>query len=245
MARDAALMQHAAVTGESVFSVYSWSAPTLSLGRHQRAAGKYDRERLTSRGITVVRRPTGGRAIMHNREITYSVAAPAAANESLRESYAWINRVLLAALSRIGVNASVAGGASAAALPPGAIPCFARPSEGEIVANGKKLVGSAQWRDGTAFIQHGSILVEDDQTSLAEFVADGAGEDERIAPPPPATLSDLLGRSPDTREFADAVLLTVSDFERADPMTMPEVEIRPAALDRVAAFLDEEWTWRR
>ncbi len=56
MARDAALMHHAAVSGESVFSVYSWSAPTLSLGRHQRAAGKYDRERLTSRGISVVRR---------------------------------------------------------------------------------------------------------------------------------------------------------------------------------------------
>src|ERR1700674_3527576 len=76
MARDTALQARAANTSETVFSIYSWARPTLSLGRNQPATGLYDLERIHAAGLDVVRRPTGGRAILHNRAATYSVTAP-------------------------------------------------------------------------------------------------------------------------------------------------------------------------
>src|SRR6185436_7637026 len=91
MARDSALQARAARSGETVFSVYSWSRPTLSLGRNQPAVGLYDLKKIRAAEIDIVRRPTGGRAILHDREVTYSVTAPIGA-ASLRETYDRINR---------------------------------------------------------------------------------------------------------------------------------------------------------
>src|SRR3954468_9964962 len=91
MARDSALQARAAHTGETVFSVYSWSRPTLSFGRNQPARGQYDLKKIRAAGIDVVRRPTGGRAILHHREVTYSVTAPVDGEGSLRETYTRIN----------------------------------------------------------------------------------------------------------------------------------------------------------
>jgi lipoate-protein ligase A len=243
MARDAALLDHAARTQESVFSIYSWGKPTLSFGRNQRAKGMYDRTRLSAGGVDVVRRPTGGRAILHNREITYSVAAPVIEAESLRKSYDRVNEMLLNGLGRLGVAASIApdGGA---ALPPGAIPCFETPSQGEIVAGGRKLVGSAQWREPRAFLQHGSILVDDDQTAIASFAAAGA-DDAAVTTPSPATLRDLLGRAPSSDEMASVMFEAVREVEGTVGSPMPEEEIRGDALSRLGEFLDESWTWRR
>src|SRR3954468_19192034 len=87
MARDTALVARAARTGETVFSVYSWERATLSLGRNQTATGRYDVQRIRAAGIDIVRRPTGGRAILHDREVTYSVTAPLADAPPLREAY--------------------------------------------------------------------------------------------------------------------------------------------------------------
>jgi lipoate-protein ligase A len=243
MARDAALLEHAARTHESVFSIYSWDCPTLSFGRNQRAIGKYDRTRLSAEGVAVVRRPTGGRAILHNREITYSVAAPVVESESLRGAYDRINEMLLSGLGRLGVAASIAAD-GAAALPPGASPCFETPSEGEIVAGGRKLVGSAQWREPLAFLQHGSILVDDDQSGISAFAAAGA-EDAAVTPPAPATLRDLLGRAPSPDEVALAMFEAVREGEGSEGSPMLEDEVRAGALSRLGEFLDDNWTWRR
>jgi lipoyl(octanoyl) transferase len=244
MARDAALLDHAARTGESIFSIYSWRRPTLSFGRNQRARGRYDLQLLAERGVDVVRRPTGGRAILHHREITYSVAAPVCAQESLRDAYGRINAILLDGLDSLGVSALIAGASESAPLKPGSAPCFEQPSEGEITAGGRKLVGSAQWRGTSAFLQHGSILVEDDQTELASFAAPGADEAGR-EPPAPATLRELLGRAPASAELAGAMFAAVRRVESAEGSEMSENEIRADALSRVHTFLDEGWTWRR
>src|SRR5579872_3055464 len=91
MALDEALMARARMHREWVLRVYGWSAPTISFGRNQAALGRYDRDRIRRRGFGVVRRPTGGRAILHHHEITYSVTAPIALAGSLRESYERIN----------------------------------------------------------------------------------------------------------------------------------------------------------
>ena len=97
MACDVALMERARITGEAVVRVYSWSEPTLSFGRNQKTTG-YDRDALASAGMAVVRRPTGGRAILHHREITYSVTAPVAAAATVADEYSWINALLVRAL---------------------------------------------------------------------------------------------------------------------------------------------------
>ena len=184
MARDTALQARAARTGETVFSIYSWSRPTLSFGRNQPAIGLYDLGKVRSAGLDVVRRPTGGRAILHHREVTYSVTAPLEDAAPLRETYSRINRILQSGLSRLGVTVVPATSSERAAVP-SVRPCFETPAEGELVAQGGKLVGSAQYRDGGALLQHGSILVNDDQSSLPDFAARLSAESESV--PAPAT----------------------------------------------------------
>jgi lipoyl(octanoyl) transferase len=243
MARDTALQARAAKTSETVFSVYSWTRPTLSFGRHQPASGLYDVERIHAAGLDVVRRPTGGRAILHNREVTYSVTAPLEDAGPLREAYSRINRILLDGFERLGIHAGIAS-PSERATAPSIRPCFETPGEGELVAAGGKLVGSAQWRDGGALLQHGSILVEDDQSSLPSFAAGAVnGSGGSIAPP--ATLAALLGRAPDAAEVASAMFDAVRSLEDADASELHEDEIRAEAFQHLPHFLDEDWTWRR
>jgi lipoate-protein ligase A len=241
MARDTALQARAARTGETVFSVYSWSRPTLSFGRNQPASGLYDLDRIRAAGIDVVRRPTGGRAILHNREVTYSVTAPLEENAPLRETYSRINRILQNGLSRLGVPVVPAKSSERAAAP-SVRPCFDTPAEGELVTQGGKLVGSAQYRDDGALLQHGSILVNDDQSSLPDFAMLSAGSE---SVPAPATLHAVLGRSPDPAEVAEAMFDAVRSLEDERATDLEEDEVRDAALQHVSHFLDEGWTWRR
>ena len=243
MARDTALQARAAKTSETVFSIYSWQRPTLSFGRHQPAKDLYDVQRIHAAGVEIVRRPTGGRAILHHREVTYSVTAPLADAAPLRETYSRINRLLLEGLHRLGVVAELAS-AGGHAVAPSVRPCFETPAEGELVAGGGKLVGSAQWRDDGALLQHGSILVDDDQSSLTSFAA-GSVKDQGEAIAHPATLTSLLGRAPDAAEVASAMFDAVRSLEDVDATELAEDEIRADALQYVPRFLDEEWTWRR
>jgi lipoate-protein ligase A len=241
MARDTALQARAARTGETVFSIYSWSHPTLSFGRNQPATGLYRREKIRSADIDVVRRPTGGRAILHHREVTYSVTAPID-TASLRETYASINRILRMGLSRLGVLVETVPRPQRPPTP-GLRSCFENPGEGELIAQGAKLIGSAQWRENGALLQHGSILVDDDQSTLPELTAPTQGSGWSI--PMPATLHALLGRAPDPAEIADAMFDAVRAIEDAQASELTEDEVRSEALARVPQFLDEGWTWRR
>ena len=240
MALDHALMARARQGGEAVLRVYEWSAPVLSLGRNQRALGIYIDEELARRGITAVRRPTGGRALLHLREITYSLTAPANAGEPLGVMYRRMNDLLLHALSALGVSGGLARPASRS-RPPTAMPCFAEPSGGEIVVDGRKLVGSAQWRDAGTLLQHGSILVENDQGLLPLLMREPA-----TMPPRPATLREILGRAPQASELAMALFDAVRRTE--DPFATPLTDADVGALDTsrlVHHYLSAAWTWRR
>ena len=239
MAIDEALLHRAARTGEVAYRVYGWAEPTISLGRNQPARGCYDLDRASARGVGFVRRPTGGRAILHHREITYSVSAPISAFGSLHESYRTINRLLMEALARLGVDADEAKTSSRAPVPSLA-PCFDSPVAGELVARGRKLVGSAQVRDGDVFLQHGSILVDDDQQLLTELLVRGE------AGPPPATLRGLAGRTITVPEFVDA-LESALGAHSEKPGTL---ELDHALLDDVRSLIHTryaaaDWTWRR
>jgi len=245
MALDEALMSYASDTQQWIFRVYSWTAPTLSLGRHQVARGAYDRKQIAERGIDVVRRPTGGRAILHHREVTYSAVGPVAAAGDLRESYARINRLLIAALHQLGVDAAVVPvtriqQTTPGSEGPGLLPCFHHPSSGEITHHGRKLVGSAQWRCNDAFLQHGSILVDDDQMQLSSLLITKGPEIQR-----PATLREAVGRVPSESEVARALFDAVCSSEDPDAMPMKlDTAILDRAKDLCEHYLDESWTWR-
>jgi lipoate-protein ligase A len=240
MALDEALMARARRTGEHVLRVYGWSAPTLSLGRNQRARGLYRVDELERRGIGVVRRPTGGRALLHHREITYSVTAPCAPDVGLAREYERINLFLRSALHALGVPVVAASPPSRSAVP-GAAPCFAEPARGELVVDGRKLVGSAQWRDEGALLQHGSILVDDDQRSIPSLMR----EPVAIATSS-ATLRDAMGRAPVLPEVAEALFAAVRTH--VDPHALPlehDDELTHDAERLASRFRDEAWTWRR
>jgi len=239
MALDEALMDHARGSTEWVLRVYGWSAPTLSFGRNQRVRGTYLPEQLDRDGIAVVRRPTGGRAILHWREVTYSVVAPVEAAGDLRESYAQINRLLLAGLAALGVRANVVE-STARHESLSTAPCFDHPSVGELVVHDHKLVGSAQWRAEGALLQHGSILVEDDQAMVASLAT------EMVAVPlRPATLNSVLGFSPPVEHVADALFSAVCALDPgATELTIDDsLAARTDALR--ARYSDHDWTWRR
>lgn len=147
---DEALLDDVVRSGNAFLRLYRWDPPTLSVGRNQA---------ITQINVPVVRRPTGGQAVWHEDEVTYAVAAPISAFGSLRMAYGEIHTRLVKALQAMGVDAVLAG---RPAVRPSARPvsCFAQPEGGEILVHGRKLVGSAQLRRGTAFLQHGSILLD-------------------------------------------------------------------------------------
>src|ERR1043166_3248919 len=178
MALDAALLDQACEEGAAFLRLYRWEPHCLSFGRHEPALRRYDTERIRDLGLDCVRRPTGGRAVWHARELTSAGAAPLAAFGGLRQAYGAIHGLLASALRSLGAHPVLAARHS---LTPGvaAGPCFSAPVGGEVLVDGRKVIGSAQLRQGDAFLQHGSLLLEDDQAlvrSLAGLPEERAEE---------------------------------------------------------------------
>ncbi|HWA55790.1 MAG TPA: hypothetical protein VG692_00980 [Gemmatimonadales bacterium] len=231
MALDQSLLDLAERTGEGFFRLYTWSPSCLSFGRNEPALRRYDRGRIEALGLDVVRRPTGGRAVWHAGELTYAVAAPCHWFGTLTEAYCAIHRRLAEAVSRLGATATLAGTARAAGIGTGA--CFASPAGGEVLVRGRKLIGSAQLRQGTAFLQHGSILIRDDQRMVAGVTRGDAPAGGEI------TLDAALGRRVDPAEVVRVVA------EAFDGMLGPRAELPPPDPAHLARFRDPAWTWRR
>jgi len=162
MAIDQALLERAERQGERWLRLYRWAPHCLSFGRHEPATRRYDSRRIAELGLDTVRRPSGGRAVWHAEELTYAVAAPSVRFGSLPAAYLEIHGMLADALRGLGASASLAPPVRTPPLDTG--PCFAQPAGGEIMIGGRKVVGSAQFRQGGALLQHGSILLEDNQS---------------------------------------------------------------------------------
>jgi len=242
MAVDDALAESVRQGGPPVLRVYRWSPPCLSLGRNQPSDG-YDRDEIRRRGMDVVRRPTGGRAVLHHRELTYSVAARDDALGTLRQAYTAINRALVAGLRALGVDARLQPAGPERAPLPSLAPCFEQPVEGEVTAGGRKLVGSAQRREAGVMLQHGSLPLHDDQSAVPGLMLPGAAV---IAADPPATLAGLLGREPGWDEMVDALARGWAEALGAvlEPGDLTGDEAA-RAMARRARYEDPAWTWHR
>lgn len=182
MALDDALL-HSVATGVSapVLRLYRWRPATLTLGYGQRGSSQVNLQACRRHGIDVVRRCTGGRAVLHDREVTYAVISPER-NEifpgGILANYRVIAEVLQQLFQSFGLDAQLAPDRSRGQKGRGALEsaCFTAPGQFEILHQGCKLAGCAQKRDRGAFLQHGSIPVDLDLRQLFE-VLDSQGED--------------------------------------------------------------------
>ena len=242
MAVDEALLDSARC-GAVTLRLYGWEPGCLSFGRNQTARGRYDGERAADRGIDVVRRPTGGRSVFHCREITYSVTSPAEALGGLRETYLKINRALATGLRELGAPAAVVDARTRAPAPrPTVRACFRDPLPGEVVADGRKLIGSAQWRDGEALLQHGSLLLHNDQSIVEDLRIGGPGS----LAVPAAGLAEFLDPLPDIETVSQALAVSFSDELERDATSedLSAAELDTAERTR-PKYEDDAWTWRR
>lgn len=239
MAIDQVLLERAEILGESWLRLYRWEPHCLSFGRHEPATRRYDRERIAALGLDTVRRPTGGRAVWHSRELTYAAAVPRGLFGSLQNAYLEIHRMLGQALHHVGLHVSLAPRARAPSLEAGA--CFAEPVGGEILHQGRKLVGSAQLRSRGSFLQHGSILLADDQHMVAVCArANRNGpaqvDIEHSAPQVPISANQLIDAIARTsRHRWRGCWREISDSD----------EVLEAAGRHVGRFRSAAWTWER
>jgi lipoate-protein ligase A len=185
MAIDEELLARAQA-GETlpVLRFYTWDPPAVSLGRFQKIGAAVDAGACKRRGIDIVRRITGGRAVLHHRELTYSIVArvddPLFPSDVLG-TYRVIAACLLAGLKNLGIPAEMVSRKSRHAplvkKEASSPACFSSPSWYEIVVRHRKIIGSAQRRLPRAFLQHGSVLLDYDPGLEAEVIPGGCAGD--------------------------------------------------------------------
>jgi lipoyl(octanoyl) transferase len=213
MATDEALFDAACTSGVPVLRLYGWTPATASLGFAQRASEALDFAEMDRRHVAWVRRPTGGRAVLHDMEVTYSVSIPQSDplyTVGLETSYEWICGPIVAALLTVGVSAALAphrptGFVSAS--------CFTAPGATDILAGQRKIVGSAQMRTRDGFLQHGSVVLKNDLEKLFAVVRtsqpnvhDAARRAARLM----TSVSDEAHRAVSFREMANALTAAFS-----------------------------------
>lgn len=239
MAIDTAMLASVESSGQTLIRLYRWEPFCLSFGRHEPATRRYNVELIRERGHDCVRRPTGGRAVWHARELTYAVAAPIAGLGDLSAAFTTIHRWLAAALGRLGAEATTAPPQGPAALAAG--PCFANAVGGELVVEGFKVLGSAQRRGEGALLQHGSLLLEDDQSEVRAMLNTSGP----VMPAVEAPLSRLIGRTVSFDEAAEAVRDEVRDRELAALADVPPEDVVANAALHFELYQSDRWTWHR
>lgn len=222
---------------------YTWEPPAVSIGYFQRMAAEVDLDAVRAGGFGYVRRPTGGRAIFHHLELTYSVAIreellPGTVLETYRE----LSAGLLAGLRRLGAPVEMAAGEKDPRAFAGAEvnpACFDVPSAYELVAGGRKLVGSAQTRRRGTILQHGSILLDLDYELLFSLLR---------VPDREAAARHLRQRAVGLREVlgrpvavAEAQAAVAAGFAGALGLTLTPGALTPAEEAEAARLVREKY----
>ncbi len=227
---------------------FAWEPATLSLGYGQPIAD-IDPSRLADRGWGLVRRPTGGRAILHTDELTYSVAAPMEEPRvvgSVVESYRRLSAGLLAGLQHLRLEARADRKEPTAAVrAPDGTPvvnpvCFEVPSDYEITADGRKLLGSAQVRKRGIVLQHGTLPLEGDITRILDGLAYADSEREALRErvrSRAATLADIGIHV----SWSTAAAALTTGFTEALGLTLIEGELTPAERSDAEQLVAEKY----
>ena len=249
MAVDEAILE-AVAAGESppTLRFYGWRPPCVSLGYRQ-PANVVDDERCAAAGWDVVRRPTGGRAILHVDELTYSVVAPVGeprVKGGILESYRRLSEALVVGLNLLGLT-SFEAPRDPAANGPASPACFDGPSNYEISHKGRKLVGSAQVRKRNVVLQHGTLPLVGDVGRVAEALYFDVPDDRVLTSNDlrrrATTLATALGREVTFDEASEAM---AAGFTQALNLELSERALTPVELARVGELRAEKYaaqTW--
>ena len=244
MALDESILEHIG-RGESAptLRLYAWNPACFSLG-HAQPFADVDPARLHERGWDVVRRLTGGRAILHTDEITYSVIAP---NDEPRvagtvlESYNRLARALLLAVKKLEVAVEIKEGRADNSPTPNPV-CFEVPSTYEITVDGKKLIGSAQARKKEGVLQHGSLPLTGDLTRICQalvFESESArAEAARRLLAKASTVESALGR---TVSWETAAQAFIQGFESQLGLILERGELSESESDRTDDLVREKY----
>jgi lipoate-protein ligase A len=246
MAIDEAIL-HAVAAGQALPTLrfYAWEPPCLSLGRAQKASD-VDSAALEAAGFGLVRRPTGGKAILHIDELTYSVVAPQAEPRlagGILESYRRLSTGLVRGLERLNVPEIVADQRAARDRPAGPV-CFEVPSDYEITVGGRKLVGSAQMRAQGAVLQHGALPLYGDIARICPLLVTHPNPDAVRARA--ATVEMATSKRVSWDEAAEALAAGFAEMLnlRLEPGTLTREEQSQAARLRAAKYATDAWTRR-
>ncbi|MCX7727023.1 MAG: lipoate--protein ligase family protein [Chitinispirillaceae bacterium] len=170
MAADLYLMKRVAEEEVVYVRFYTWNPPTVSLGCMQKPETQISLTELNNYGISWIQRPTGGRAVLHKGDLTYSCIFSKKLSflgNSVATTYKIIATSLMNGLKLCGIDAQLEQAISPLIKAKEIkIPCFLAPNRSEIMVDGKKLIGSAQYRNATSVLQHGSIPITDDYLLL-------------------------------------------------------------------------------
>ncbi len=186
MAMDEAVFQETIKNGKNPALRFYWSEPAaVSIGYFQDAKTEINLECCRADKVDVTRRITGGKAVFHCREITYSLTASSAENlfpGDILGTYEIVSRCLARGLGYLGIRTQLAQSIVARPKTAGAC-CFSVPSENELLAGGRKICGSAQVRRRGGFLQHGLMFIELDSVGMVRYLSPGrndAAEFEKV-----------------------------------------------------------------
>ena len=245
LALDEAIFQSVrAGASPPTLRLYRWSSPTLTIGYAQNRERDVDRDACRARGIEVIRRVTGGRAVLHDAEVTYSVSVPAGLpgfGTGLDAAYRRIAAGLVEGLRLLGLRTAAPAPAARAPVPAARqAACFATAARHEIAVGGRKLIGSAQRREGGAFLQHGSLLLESHAARLGELLR---GQPAATGPAPMAGLAELLPRCPGPESVVAAIAggCAAAWGARFFPGEISPVEERAARALEANRYRSEDW----
>ncbi len=206
MARDEFFFNECHRLKVGFFRLYTWENPTFSYGFSQKVQKVLNLDYIKGKGYSYVRRITGGKVVLHDDEVTYSVISSEDIffkENDLYQSYLLIAKILVNAFQRLGLEAVLSSGSSSK-LSRSNNPCFSFPTPNEIEISGKKIVGSAQKRDNVALLQHGSIPISMNFDTYAK----GTGVPAELIKNSMTTLKMVTGK---TRE--DLIQALVDSFQ--------------------------------
>ncbi|AXH99049.1 lipoate--protein ligase family protein [Sporosarcina sp. PTS2304] len=258
MALDEALLDfHSKGEIGPVLRFYEWEPATLSIGYFQRIEKDIDMEKVKELGLGFVRRPTGGRGVLHEHELTYSVIVSEeypSMPETVTEAYRVISGGLLEGFRNLGLQAEFSipnEDVTNQLRNPKSGVCFDAPSWYELVVEGKKVAGSAQTRQKGVILQHGAILLSLDVeklTSIFTYSSEAVKERVRRTLPDRAIAIDRLSdREITIDECKDAFS---KGFEKSLDITLEPLELTEAQMECVRKiekekYANDEWNFRK
>jgi lipoate-protein ligase A len=242
MAIDDFLFRSLSSEPQTFLRFYSWERPTVSLGYSQDIRKVVDLEYCQNQGIDIVRRMTGGKLVLHHKEVTYSLCSSDkdTFTSTLADSYRLISQALMRGFEKMGLKSHLAD-APPDSYTRGNLPCFSYPARDEIEVEGRKIVGSAQKRASSKFIQHGSIPLEEDKGFLApvSFLKTEEGKSRMIS------LSQALGKKVSFDWAVEHLISGISEFFKISfrPKIFKPEEKKVISMIQQEQYANKDWTY--